>query len=48
MVSAGESMKKVYLFLYNLWQFVGFLYVVSVMATRYLKDGPGESAVTLQ
>ncbi|CAL4122238.1 unnamed protein product, partial [Meganyctiphanes norvegica] len=35
-----ESMKKVYLFLYNLWQFVGFLYIISVMITRYMKDGP--------
>ncbi|KAK4295498.1 hypothetical protein Pmani_031936 [Petrolisthes manimaculis] len=44
--SKRESMKKVYLFLYNLWQFVGFLYVVCVMATRYLKDGPDSMAGT--
>lgn len=35
-----ESMKKVYLFLYNLWQFIGFIYIVVVMGTRYLRDGP--------
>ncbi|RXG54900.1 Very-long-chain (3R)-3-hydroxyacyl-CoA dehydratase [Armadillidium vulgare] len=35
----GESMKKVYLFLYNLWQFVGFLYIVIVILTRYSKSG---------
>ncbi|KAK7081021.1 hypothetical protein SK128_016016 [Halocaridina rubra] len=35
-----ESMRKVYLFLYNLWQFVGFIYIVSVLTTRYLKEGP--------
>ena len=34
-------MKKVYLFLYNLWQLVGFLYVVAVLTTRYLKEGQG-------
>lgn len=38
--SKRESIKKVYLFLYNLWQFVGFLYIMSVMVTRYIKDGP--------
>ncbi|KAB7503169.1 Very-long-chain (3R)-3-hydroxyacyl-CoA dehydratase 3, partial [Armadillidium nasatum] len=37
--SKRESMKKVYLFLYNLWQFVGFLYIVIVILTRYSKSG---------
>ncbi|XP_071518021.1 very-long-chain (3R)-3-hydroxyacyl-CoA dehydratase 3 [Panulirus ornatus] len=35
-----ENMKKVYLFLYNLWQLVGFIYILSVMAIRYIRDGP--------
>ncbi|XP_045588602.1 very-long-chain (3R)-3-hydroxyacyl-CoA dehydratase [Procambarus clarkii] len=35
-----ENLKKVYLMLYNLWQLVGFIYVMSVMSTRYLRDGP--------
>ncbi|OXA50868.1 very-long-chain (3R)-3-hydroxyacyl-CoA dehydratase [Folsomia candida] len=34
-----ESLRKVYLFLYNLFQFVGYLYIVSVLTIRYLKDG---------
>lgn len=38
--SKRESIQKVYLFLYNFWQFVGFLYIMSVMVTRYIKDGP--------
>lgn len=37
---SGESLKKVYLFLYNLWQFVGFLYITVVTITRYVKNGP--------
>lgn len=36
-----ESLRKVYLFLYNLFQFVGYLYIVSVLTIRYLKDGQG-------
>ncbi|XP_068203488.1 very-long-chain (3R)-3-hydroxyacyl-CoA dehydratase [Palaemon carinicauda] len=35
-----ESVKNIYLFLYNLWQFVGFIYIVSVLTMRYMKDGP--------
>ncbi|XP_073821165.1 3-hydroxyacyl-CoA dehydratase 2 [Musca autumnalis] len=35
-----ESSKKVYLVIYNLAQFVGFLYVLSVLAVRYYRDGP--------
>ncbi|KAJ0175249.1 hypothetical protein K1T71_009390 [Dendrolimus kikuchii] len=32
-----EDLKKVYLILYNLFQFVGFTYVFAVMAVRYAK-----------
>ncbi|XP_005179424.1 very-long-chain (3R)-3-hydroxyacyl-CoA dehydratase [Musca domestica] len=35
-----ESSKKVYLIIYNLAQFVGFLYVLCVLAIRYYRDGP--------
>lgn len=36
-----ESLRKVYLFLYNLFQFVGYLYIVGVLSVRYLKEGQG-------
>ncbi len=39
-----ESLRRVYLFLYNLFQFVGYLYIVGVLSIRYLKDGQGISA----
>lgn len=32
-----EDLKKVYLVLYNLFQLIGFVYVLSVMAIRYAK-----------
>ncbi|KAF4519447.1 hypothetical protein B566_EDAN008674 [Ephemera danica] len=35
-----ENMKKVYLAIYNLLQFIGFSYIMIVMAIRYYKDGP--------
>ncbi|XP_054288710.1 very-long-chain (3R)-3-hydroxyacyl-CoA dehydratase [Macrosteles quadrilineatus] len=35
-----EELKKVYLILYNLSQFVFFTYIIIVMAIRYAKDGP--------
>lgn len=34
-----EELRKVYLFLYNLFQFVGFLYISLVMLIRYSRDG---------
>jgi very-long-chain (3R)-3-hydroxyacyl-CoA dehydratase len=34
-----EDFKKVYLSLYNLFMYVGFMYVVCVLSVRYLKDG---------
>ncbi|XP_011162071.1 very-long-chain (3R)-3-hydroxyacyl-CoA dehydratase isoform X1 [Solenopsis invicta] len=35
-----EDFKKVYLVIYNLFQFVGFIYVFIVMGIRYSRDGP--------
>ncbi|CAG7720673.1 unnamed protein product [Allacma fusca] len=35
-----ENMRNVYLFLYNFFQFVGFLYIVGVLNIRYMRDGP--------
>ncbi|XP_011640369.1 very-long-chain (3R)-3-hydroxyacyl-CoA dehydratase [Pogonomyrmex barbatus] len=35
-----EDFAKVYLVIYNLCQFVGFIYVLAVMAVRYSRDGP--------
>lgn len=34
-----EQFKKVYLVLYNLFQFVGFMYILIVMGIRYYRDG---------
>ncbi|CAL8092997.1 unnamed protein product [Orchesella dallaii] len=34
-----ENLRKVYLFLYNLFQFVGYLFIVGVLSVRYLRDG---------
>lgn len=36
-----DNLKTVYLFLFNLFQFVGYLYVVGVLTVKFLKDGPG-------
>jgi len=41
-----ENMRIVYLFLYNFFQFVGYLYIVGVLTVRYMKDGPGEYSQT--
>ncbi|XP_054715094.1 very-long-chain (3R)-3-hydroxyacyl-CoA dehydratase-like [Uloborus diversus] len=35
-----EEFRKIYLFLYNLSQFIGFLYVLIVLSIHYAKDGP--------
>lgn len=37
----SEEYAKVYLVIYNLFQFVGFIYVLAVMGIRYSRDGPG-------
>jgi len=34
-----DKLKKIYLFIYNLWQFIGFLYIVTTLTIRYMKDG---------
>ncbi|XP_077515947.1 3-hydroxyacyl-CoA dehydratase 2 [Amblyomma americanum] len=41
-----EELRKVYLFLYNLFQFVGFLYIALVMLIRYSRDGEYSMAGT--
>lgn len=33
----SEDLKKVYLILYNLFQFVGYMYIMTVMTVRYVK-----------
>ncbi|XP_055950433.1 very-long-chain (3R)-3-hydroxyacyl-CoA dehydratase-like [Argiope bruennichi] len=35
-----EDFRKIYLFLYNLSQFIGFLYVLIVLTIEYAKEGP--------
>ncbi|XP_070168391.1 very-long-chain (3R)-3-hydroxyacyl-CoA dehydratase-like isoform X2 [Polyergus mexicanus] len=35
-----EDLTKVYLVIYNLFQFVGFIYVLAIMGIRYSRDGP--------
>lgn len=35
----GEEYRRVYLFLYNLFQWVGFIYLLVVLSIRYAKDG---------
>ncbi|XP_014486132.1 PREDICTED: very-long-chain (3R)-3-hydroxyacyl-CoA dehydratase 3 isoform X2 [Dinoponera quadriceps] len=35
-----EEYAKAYLIIYNLFQFVGFIYVLAVMGIRYSRDGP--------
>lgn len=37
-----ENLRKVYLFLYNLFQFVGYLFIVGVLSVRYLREGLGK------
>ena len=36
-----EKLKKTYLFIYNSWQFLGFLYIMSTLAVKYYHDGEG-------
>lgn len=36
-----EEIKRIYLFLYNLFQFVGFIYILVVLSIRYAKEGAG-------
>lgn len=46
--SFAEDVIKVYLTLYNLFQLVGYMYVLSVMATRYAKLGYGSVTSTYE
>ena len=39
LIISVEDFKKTYLFLYNLFQFVGFVYVFLIVTIRYIKDG---------
>ncbi|XP_011312782.1 very-long-chain (3R)-3-hydroxyacyl-CoA dehydratase 4 [Fopius arisanus] len=41
-----EDYRKVYLVLYNLCQFVGFMYILTVMSIRYSREGPDSMAET--
>jgi len=43
-----ENLKKVYLIFYNLCQFVGFMYITTVMTVRYFKDGPSKYILSLK
>ncbi|CAO1411587.1 unnamed protein product [Diamesa tonsa] len=43
-----EQMKKYYLIIYNLCQFIGFLYITIVMALRYSRDGAASMAGTYE
>ena len=39
-----EEFRKVYLFLFNMFSFVGFIYVLVVLIIRYAKEGPESMA----
>ncbi|XP_076675493.1 3-hydroxyacyl-CoA dehydratase 2 [Andrena cerasifolii] len=41
-----EDFKKVYLIIYNLCQFVGFIYILIVMGIMYSRDGPASMKET--
>jgi very-long-chain (3R)-3-hydroxyacyl-CoA dehydratase len=43
-----EQFKKVYLILYNLFQFCGFVYILIVMAIRWTRDGADSMAGTYE
>lgn len=37
-----ENLRKTYLFVYNLWQFLGFTYIFCILVSKYLKFGSGK------
>jgi len=37
-----ESLRNVYLFMYNLFQFVMNLFIIGVLSVKYMRDGPGK------
>ncbi|XP_006620732.1 very-long-chain (3R)-3-hydroxyacyl-CoA dehydratase isoform X1 [Apis dorsata] len=41
-----EDFKKVYLIIYNLCQFVGFIYILTVIGIMYSRDGPASMKET--
>lgn len=43
-----EHFKKVYLIMYNLFQFVGFMYILIVIGIRYYRDGTSSMAGTYE
>lgn len=40
-----QDFKTAYLFLYNLFQFVGYIYIFVIFFIHYIKEGPGMSRV---
>jgi len=36
----AEDFRKTYLFLYNMFQFVGFVFILIIFAINYIKEGP--------
>ncbi|XP_034943983.1 very-long-chain (3R)-3-hydroxyacyl-CoA dehydratase [Chelonus insularis] len=43
-----EDLRVVYLVLYNLCQFVGFIYVITIMTIRYSREGPDSMEKTYE
>lgn len=43
-----EQFKKVYLILYNLCQFIGFMYILIVIGIRWSRDGPDSMSGTYE
>lgn len=37
-----ETLRKTYLFVYNLWQFLGFSYILFVCGSKYSQIGSGK------
>lgn len=46
--SFSEDYKKVYLVFYNLFQFIGYLYILTVIGIRYSRDGPASMEGTYE
>ena len=41
-------LKKIYLLVYNVWQLLGFLYIVGLLSIDYLRHGPAAFLTTYQ
>ena len=37
-----DNLRKTYLFVYNLWQFIGFSYIFAILVYKYSKLGSGK------